>query len=112
MTGVVMVLCTCANREEATRLGNALIESRLAACINIVPEVQSIYRWQGAIENTSEALLLIKTGQALFQELSAEIMKLHSYAVPEILALPVAEASQSYLGWMIQELRPTAGGNS
>jgi periplasmic divalent cation tolerance protein len=110
MTDWIVVLCTCGSAEEAERLGRALVESRLAACVNILPGVRSLYRWQGALESSDEFLLIIKSSRELFEALRAEIERLHSYEVPEIVALPVTAVAQKYLGWMMANLGPESGG--
>lgn len=103
MTGKVVVLSTCSSQEEGERIGSTLVGKRLAACVSIVPGVTSIYRWQGAVENAPEWLLLIKTRQELVDELSAELKRVHSYEVPEILALNVVGGSSAYLKWIDDE---------
>jgi periplasmic divalent cation tolerance protein len=97
----IVVLMTAANREEANRLADALIEARLAACVQLLPEIQSVYRWQGKIVRDQEVLLLAKTKQALFAELDQKVREIHSYETPEILALPVSAISEPYLKWLV-----------
>lgn len=104
MTDKIVVLSTCGSTEEAARVARALVEKRLAACVNIVPGVRSVYRWKDAIEDEEEALLVIKTSRALLDDLRAEIEKLHSYEVPEVIALVVVDGSERYLAWMSREL--------
>lgn len=104
MTDKIVVLCTCGSAEEGEKIARALVEKRLAACVNIVPEVRSVYRWKGAIEEAGEWLLLIKSNRELFEKLRAELASLHSYEAPEILALPIVDGSESYLNWMEAEL--------
>lgn len=96
----IIVLCTCSGREEAGRIAHALVEARLAACVNILPEIESVYRWQGQIETAGEVLLLIKTLPSRFAELRDRIVALHSYEVPEILAVPIAAGAENYLNWL------------
>jgi periplasmic divalent cation tolerance protein len=100
-----IVLTTTANPEEAERLGQTLIEERLAACTTLIPGVQSIYRWQGEVESATETLLIIKTGQEQLAALEARLHELHSYEVPEFLVLDVDAASQPYLDWLQESLR-------
>jgi len=100
-----IVLTTTANPEEAARLGRALVEERLAACATLVPAVQSIYRWQGQIESSTETLLLLKTGPDQLAALEARLLQLHSYQTPEFLVLGVESASHSYLEWLHASLR-------
>ena len=100
MTDFQIVLSTCADREEAERIAHHLVEQHLAACVNILPGVQSIYRWQGAVESAAEVLLLIKTSGARSQDVQSTIASLHSYEVPEFLILPVLGGSEAYLAWL------------
>ena len=105
MTDKIVVLSTCASSEEAEKVARTLVEKRLAACVNILPAVRSIYRWKGAMEDEKETLLLIKSSRALFGELRAEIEKLHSYEVPEVIAIPIVDGLERYLEWMADVLR-------
>jgi periplasmic divalent cation tolerance protein len=104
MTDKIVVLSTCATEAEAEKLARALVEARVAACVNIVPGVRSIYRWQGAVESAAECLLVIKSSRARFGELRAALEKAHSYEVPEVLALPVVEGAPNYLSWLESQL--------
>ncbi len=108
MSDHIVVLSTCSSREEGARIARHLIAARLAACVNIVPAVISIYRWQGAIEEASEVLLVIKSSRALFAELRDAIAALHSYSTPEMIALEIADGAESYLNWMSGELKADA----
>ncbi len=104
--GYVVVLTTCGSRREANCIARSLIATRLAACINISgTPLRSIYRWKGKIEQANEFLLLIKTSRSQLPGLQAEIQRLHSYEVPEFLALQVAAGSPSYLSWLEDGLR-------
>ncbi len=85
-------------------MAHALVEKRLAACVNIMPGVRSVYRWKEAIEEEEEVLLVVKSSRALLDELREEIERLHSYEVPEVIALPVVDGSERYLSWMNREL--------
>lgn len=105
MTGALLVLCTCANREEADRLANALVSEQLAACANILPQIRSVYRWQGAIEQADEILILIKTSEKVFPQLRDRILELHSYDTPEVIALPIADGSSAYLEWLLAQVK-------
>lgn len=96
----VVVLITTGNREEATRIAEHLVETQLAACVQILPGVESIYRWEGKIERNDETLLLVKTTQDKFEKLEAAVLSIHSYDTPEIMALPVTAVSDSYFGWL------------
>ena len=101
MTDKFVVLVTCSSVAEARRLSRALVDARLAACVNIVPgAVESIYRWKGRIESARERLLLIKTSRKRLAGLQAAVQRLHSYDVPEIIAIPIAAGSRAYLAWL------------
>lgn len=100
MTDKIVVFSTCSSREEAARIARDLVESRLAACVNMIPAVNSVYRWQGAVEEAEEVALIVKSSRALFEPLRARIEKLSSYTTPEIVALPIVEGSEAYLHWM------------
>ena len=105
MTDFQIILCTCADREQAEKIAHALVENQLAACVNILPGIHSVYRWQGNVESAAEALLLIKTRATLSGEVQSTITALHSYEIPEFLVLPVAGGSETYLGWLTANLR-------
>ena len=104
MTDKIVVLSTCGSPEEAERIARALVSKRLAACVNLIPAVRSIYRWKGAVEDAQETLLVTKSSRALFEELRAEIEKLHSYEVAEVIAMPIVDGSEAYLEWLGREL--------
>jgi periplasmic divalent cation tolerance protein len=104
MTDKIIVLSTCSSAEEADGIARQLLEKRLAACVNIVAGARSIYRWQGAIDEAAEWLLIIKSSQGLWEELRAEIQRLHSYEVPEVLMLAIEDGSPKYLDWLNKEL--------
>ncbi len=102
----IVVFLTAANGEEATRLADLLIGAHLAACVQILPEMESVYRWQGKIERQSEILLIAKTTAAKFADLEREVRALHSYETPEIVAIPLVAGSTPYLEWLINSLNP------
>ncbi len=102
----IVVLLTAANGEEAVRLADMLIGAHLAACVQILPEMESVYRWQGNIERQPEVLLLAKTTRSRFDELEKEVRALHSYETPEIIALPIVAGSTPYLAWLRASLKP------
>jgi len=104
MTEKIIVFSNCGSEEEARRVGRGLVEARVAVCVNILPGVQSIYPWQGAIEEASEWMLVIKSTRAVFDRLCIELRRLHSYELPEVLAVPVITGSEDYLQWMDREL--------
>lgn len=103
MTECVAVLITAGSEAEAVTIARGLVEGRLAACANILGPVRSIYRWQGKVEDAPEILMVVKTRREHFGELMTRVKELHSYAVPEIIALPIVEGSADYLGWLVQE---------
>ncbi|MDS4027549.1 MAG: divalent-cation tolerance protein CutA [Candidatus Contendobacter sp.] len=96
----LIILCTCPDQAIAERIAEAVVGERLAACVNIVPGLTSIYRWEGRIQHDAEWLLLIKTRQAVYSRLEARIRALHPYQVPEIIALPIQTGSAAYLDWI------------
>ena len=102
MSEPIVVLVTCGSEEEALKIANVLIGEHLAACVNLVSPIRSIYRWEGKIWDEKEWLLIIKTQKQRFGELEKKVKSLHSYSVPEIISLPIVEASLSYLNWLIE----------
>ncbi|MBM3746403.1 MAG: divalent-cation tolerance protein CutA [Acidobacteria bacterium] len=104
MTDKIVVLTTCASAEEAEKIARALVERRLAACVNVLPQARSFYRWKGALEDAAEWLLLIKSKRERFDQLCAALEALHSYEVPEIIALTVVDGSPAYLDWLEAEV--------
>ncbi len=100
MTDQIVVLCTCGSSEDAGRLARGLVDAHLAACVSVMPEVKSYYRWKGAVEESAESLLVIKTSRVLFDTLRHWIEKEHPYDVPEVIALPVVDGAPNYLNWL------------
>ena len=98
----IVVFMTAANGEEATRLAEMLVGAHLAACVQILPEMESVYRWQGKVERQAEVLLIAKTVRGKFEELEREVRALHSYDTPEIVAVPIVTGSAPYLEWLNQ----------
>lgn len=101
----IVVLMTAANREEADTIAEMLVAERLAACVQILPEIESVYRWQGEVKREQEILVLAKTLRSRFAELETKVRSMHSYDAPEIVALPTTESSAPYLAWLIAELK-------
>lgn len=99
----LVVLMTAANREEANQIAEILVSARLAACVQILPDIESVYRWQGEVKREKEILILAKTVRSRFDELESRVRAMHSYETPEIVALPVTAASEPYLKWLIDE---------
>ncbi|MBI3331017.1 MAG: divalent-cation tolerance protein CutA [Candidatus Omnitrophica bacterium] len=100
MTQGAVVLVTCPNRTVARRLGKALVQRRLAACVNLLPAVESVFWWRGRVDTSREVLLLIKTTRRLLPRLARAVVELHPYDLPEVLALPVAAGHPPYLRWV------------
>lgn len=96
----IVVLVTCGTEEEALQISHALVEERLAACVNLASPLRSIYRWEGKICDEREWLLIIKTRMDRFEEIEKKVKSLHSYSVPEVIALPIVQGSASYLQWL------------
>ena len=106
----IVVFITTGNSEEAARLADLLIEQRLAACVQILPEVESVYRWQGKIERQKEVLVIAKSTRARFLDLEREVRAIHSYDTPEIVALPLTAGSEPYLEWLNSSVSGEAEG--
>jgi periplasmic divalent cation tolerance protein len=104
MSDKKIVLTTAGSREEAEKIAHALVERRLAACVNIVGPIQSVYRWQGKVESAPEHLLLVKTMAVQFDAVAKAIGELHSYDLPECIQLPIEGGSAEYLEWIEQSL--------
>jgi periplasmic divalent cation tolerance protein len=100
MTDKSLVLTTAGSHDEARRIADVLIERRLAACVSIVPKIESVYRWQGQVDEAEEWLLLIKTTQAAFERVRAAVCEHHSYKLPEFMAISIDAGSPSYLKWI------------
>ncbi len=103
MTEDIRVVFVSIPREEASPFARALVEERLAACVNIVPKMESFYRWEGKVLSDSEALLIVKTTKSRFDALRAYITERHPYDLPEIVALPVSEGLPDYLAWVTDQ---------
>lgn len=101
----IVTLCTVPDRESGERIARALVEERLAACVNLLPGVASFYRWEGKVEEASEMLLIIKTGVSRFDVLKKRIQELHPYDLPEIIALPIIHGDRGYLNWITESTK-------
>ena len=113
MTDKFIVLVTCSSTAEARRIARAVVDARLAACVNILPgAVQSIYQWKGKVETARERLLLIKTSRKHLAKLRAGVERLHSYDVPEFVAIPIATGSPAYLAWLEECLEKSPRGKN
>jgi periplasmic divalent cation tolerance protein len=104
MTQACIVLTTAGSQEEARKIARFLVERQLAACVNIVPQIESVYRWQGKIESANEWLLVIKTLDTHFSQVCDGIRDLHSYELPECIKLEISDGSQKYLEWIEKNL--------
>jgi periplasmic divalent cation tolerance protein len=102
-SGYVVVFITTSGYEEARKVAGALVAQRKAACVNIVPKVNSIFRWKGKLENAEESLLVVKTRAKLFQDVVSTVKGIHSYEVPEIIAVPIIDGNPDYLKWINEE---------
>ncbi len=104
----LLILCTCPDRDSAEEIAERLVAARLAACVNIVPDLTSVYRWQGAVERSEELLLLIKSRKEQYPLLQETLREAHPYDLPEIIALPIAAGLPAYLSWIDQNLEADA----
>ena len=104
MTDKIVVFSTTSSAEEAEKIARGLVQERLAACVSVLPNARSFYRWEGKIEDSAEWLLIIKSSREQFDALREALEKLHSYDVPEVIALPVVDGARNYLNWMDVEL--------
>jgi periplasmic divalent cation tolerance protein len=100
--GETVVFITAPGEDEAAGIAKTLVEEKLAACVNIIRNVRSIYRWQGKIQDDAEVLLIVKTQNSRFRALCERVKELHSYEVPEVISLPITQGSQDYLKWLIE----------
>jgi periplasmic divalent cation tolerance protein len=105
---LILVFCSAPDLETADRLGTRLVEEDLAACVNLLPGIRSIYRWQGKLVRDAEVLLLIKTREVLFPTLAARLRELHPYDLPEIIASPISQGLPDYLEWVNACTSPVA----
>ena len=104
MAEVLVVFVTVGNEEEALTIGRTLVEEKLVACVNLVPQIRSIYWWKGEVCDDQELLLVMKTTASMFDSLQSRIRELHSYEVPEIVALSVAKGLPDYLKWVVESI--------
>ncbi len=103
MEDFILILVTTSSEEEAKKIALSLVEKKFAACVNLVKDIESIYRWKGKLSDEKEVLMLIKTRKKLYKSVEEEVRKLHSYEVPEIIALPIIAGSKDYLFWLDSE---------
>ncbi len=107
METIRIVLCTFPSAEVARQIGTLLVEKQLAACVNLIPAVESIYRWQGKVESATETLAVFKTRASVYADFENELASLHPYEVPEIVAIEPSAVAETYAGWVLAE---TIGG--
>lgn len=106
MTDAIVVLVTAPSAEKAAEIARALVDDELAACVNVLPGMRSIYRWQGAVHDEPEVLMLVKSVRERFAAIRERVLALHPYEVPEVIALPVDSGSEPYLDWLAAGSRP------
>ncbi len=104
MTDKIVVFSTASSAEEAEKIARALVDERLAACVSVLPGVRSVYRWKDVVETSSEWMLVIKSARGHFERLQIRLQQMHSYEVPEVLALSVIDGARNYLNWLESEL--------
>ncbi len=112
MSEYSVVLITTSSQEEAQKIGRTMVEERLFACVNIVSPIQSIFHWEGKLNDEKEALIIAKTKTGLFSEVVKRVKELHSYTVPEVLFLPILHGSESYLNWVETETKTVTEQNT
>lgn len=100
-----IIYCTVPNEFNANLIASSLVEENLAACINILPSVTSVYKWEGIIQNNTEMLMMIKTREEKFEAVEAKIKQLHEYSLPEIIAIPIIKGSEEYQNWILEETK-------
>jgi len=105
VTEVILVMVTCPSNREAEEIAGTLLSERLVACVNIAGRVRSLFRWEGTVARESESLLLMKTRKALFDRLARRLGELHSYDVPEVVAVPIVAGNEEYLNWVSENTR-------
>lgn len=101
----LVVYITAPNEEEAAKIAKILVEERLAGCVNIIKDIRSIYSWQGKLEDEKEVLMIVKTRLKLFSALTSKVKELHSYTVPEVIAMPIVDGSEEYINWLQKATR-------
>ena len=109
MTDKIVVMVTGGSARECKRIARRLLEKRLVACVNLLPRIRSLYRWQGKIADEPEYLMILKSSRELFPELRKEVEKYHSYSVPEVIALPIIDGAPNYLNWVAECVSPSEG---
>lgn len=108
MTQTIMVFVTTSTTDEARMIGQILVEEGLVACCNIIQSIESVFKWQGKLRIERESLMICKTREGLFSSVEKRVKQLHSYEVPEIIAVPVTQGSKNYLDWVVKETEPVS----
>lgn len=101
----IVIYCTVPNKKEGKEIATVLVENEMAACVNIIDKVESIFSWNGELNEEKEVMLMIKTRKSQFRNINHTIQKMHSYNVPEVIALPITEADETYLKWVDHETK-------
>lgn len=109
MSGYALILCTCPDDASARRIATELVERRLAACVNLLPAITSVYRWQGKMQENNETLLLIKSHQQMFHTIQDRINEIHPYETPEVISIKICNGLPAYLAWLEDSLDPAEG---
>ncbi len=112
MSDAIVVFVTAGNADEARRIAGHLVEARLAACVQVLPEIESVYRWHGEVQHEKEVLMLLKTTAEKFPELEESVRAIHSYETPEIVAVPASAVSEPYRAWLTDSLDSSKAGSS
>jgi periplasmic divalent cation tolerance protein len=102
--GEIIIYVTASREDEAAKIARALVESRVAACVNIISNLRSIYRWEGKVQDDNESLMIIKTKDSKFDDVKKKVEELHSYSVPEIIAFPISQGAEKYLTWLVESV--------
>jgi len=105
MTDKIVVLSASGSEDEARKIARHLVETRVAACVNVIPGVYSVFHWEGKVDEASEWMLVIKSTRGCLESLKAELRKVHSYLIPEVVAVPIVDGSPDYLAWVEREVR-------
>lgn len=101
----IVIYCTVPNRNEGREIARALVKHKIVACVNIIDKIESIFLWDGELTEEKEAMMIIKTKKDMFENVNSVIQKLHSYNVPEVIAMPIIEADDTYLKWIDHEVK-------
>src|SRR4051812_46999734 len=108
MTDKIVVFSACGTAEEARKLARHLVETRVAACVNVIPGVYSVFHWEGKLDEAEEWMLVFKSTRGLLEALKTELRKMHSYAVPEVVAMAIVDGSADYLAWVERSVGPSS----